>query len=212
MSRSEGSGDPAEDEPTVPAELAESWRTAEARLFGALLNGPDFYQAAVAVVGETVDRLRLLGPSTTALRNAAPTIGALVRDGLERGSPASRIDPELAGRAALAMRHREIVAEQASMRRAKLLAAARAEQLSWVVLEESGDRAGDPFLPYRRLEADATTGHALLVTADPDEDFRTCQHAVEVLRVDVENGRVGAPSNPSGGPFRCQGSDDRYVG
>lgn len=209
MSRSGDGGDLAHDEPTVPAELADSWRTAEAQLFGALLAGPVGYRGAVAMVGDTVDRLRRLGPSTVALLNAAPTIGALVREGLEEGSPTSRIDPELAGRAALAVRHREVVAEQASARRANLLAAARAGGVSWVVLEESGDSAGDPFMPYRRLEAHATTGQALLVTATPDDDFRTCQHAVEVLRVEVETGRIGAPGNPSGGPFRFQLSADR---
>jgi hypothetical protein len=209
MSECDDGGDLAEDDPAVPAELAESWRTAEAQLFEALLNGPDFYRGAVAIVGDIVDRLRRLGPSTTALLEAAPTAGELVRDGLQEGSTASRIDPELAGRAALAVRHREVVAEQASTRRAKLLAAARVGQLSWVVLEESGDWAGDPFMPYRRLEAHATTGQALLVTADPDDDFRTCQHAVEVLRVDLETGRVGAPGNRSGGPIRCGLSADR---
>lgn len=209
MSKSDHVGDPTEDEPAVPAELADSWRTAEAQLFGALLSGPDIYRSAIAVVADTVERLRRLGSSTVALRNAAPTIGALVRDVLEEASPARRIDPELIGRAALAVRHREVLAEQASARRSRLLAAARAGQLSWVVLEESGDWAGDPYLPYRRLEAHATTGQALLVTAAPDDEFRTCRHAVEVLRVDVETGQVGAADSPCGGTFRCQSSGDR---
>jgi hypothetical protein len=112
------------------------------------------------------------------------------------------------GRAALAVRHREVAAEQASARRVRLLAAARARQLSWVVLEESGDSAGDPFMPYRRLEAHATTGQALLVTASPDDDFRACQHAVERVRVDLHTGRVEAPGSPED-PFRCRLPADR---
>ena len=209
MFRSDDSGDLEEDEPTIPADMVDSWRTAEAQLFGALVEVPELYRGVVAMVGDTVDRLRRLGPSTGALLNAAPTIAALVRDGLEDGSPAGRIDPDLAGRAALAVRHREVIAEQGSARRVKLLAAARAGQRDWVVLEESGDWAGDPFLPYRRLEAHATTGQALLVTASPADDFRTCQHAVEVLRVDLDTGRVEEPATPDRGPFRCPVSADR---
>ena len=130
---------------------------AEAQLLGAMLELPDLYRDVVAMVGDTVDRLRRLGPSTarpaerradrrrTGPRRARGLAGRL-----------ARIDPDLVGRAALALRHREVAAEQASARRVRLLAAARAGQLSWVVLEESGDWAGDPFMPYRRLEADAT--------------------------------------------------------
>lgn len=209
MFRSDDARDPTEGEPTVPADMADSWRTAEAQLFGALLDVPELYRGVVAMVGDTVDRLRRLGPSTAALLTAAPTVAALVRSGLDDRSPAGRIDPDLAGRAALAVRHREVIAEQASARRVKLLAAARAGQLAWVVLEESGDWVGDPFMPYRRLEAHAGTGQALLVTASPADDFRTCQHTVEVLRVDLETGQVGAASSPGGGLFRCQVSADR---
>ena len=209
MFRPDDTGAQTNDEATVPADLAASWRSAETQLFGAVLELPDLYRHVVAMVGDTVDRLRRLGPSTAALLNAAPTVGALVSDSLEARGPAGRIDPDLVGRAALALRHREVAAEQASARRVRLLAAARAGQLSWVVLEESGDWAGDPFMPYRRLEADATTGQALLVTAGPDDDFRACQHAVQRLRVDVHTGRVEESGSPDGGLFRCRLPADR---
>lgn len=209
MRSSDADGDLTDDEPTVPAETAESWRRAETQLFAALLDGPELYRGVIAAVGDTVNRLRLLGPSTAALLTAAPTIGALVRDGLADHSPARRFDPELTGRAALAVRLREVVAEQASARRVKLLAAAREGQRAWVVLEESGDWAGDPFMPYRRLEAHATTGQALLVSAIPDDDFQTCQHTVEVQHVDLDSGRIGAPSGPGGGSVTCSESADR---
>ena len=68
------------------------------------------------------------------------------------------------------------------------------------MLEESGDWAGDPFTPYRRLEAHATTGQALLVTAVPDDDFRTCQHDVRAsCRVDLDTGRVERSRRPPRG-------------
>ena len=89
MCRSDDSGDLEEGEATVPADMADSWRTAEAQLFGALLEVPELYRGVLAMVGDTVDLLRRLGPSTGALLNAAPTIAALVRNGLEDGSAGS---------------------------------------------------------------------------------------------------------------------------
>lgn len=209
MLGSDEAGDGAAGEPTVPAAMADSWRSAEAQLFGAVLNVPELYRGVVSLVGDTVGRLRRLGPSTAALLDVAPGIGSMVRAGLDDHLPAGRIDPDLVGRAALAVRHREVIAEQASARRVGRLAAARADQLSWIVLEESGDWAGDLFAPYRRMEAEAASGHALLVTAAPDDEFRTVQHAVEVLQVDVETGRVAEPPDADVAPFRCRTAAER---
>lgn len=204
MFRSDESQGPAEDEPTVPAVTAASWRTAETQLFGALWNRPDLYRGVIVLVGATVDRLRALGTSRAALRDAAPTIGALVRDVLEQGAlSADGIDPDLVGRAALALRYREVAAERASVRRVELLAAARAGQLRWVVLEEAGDWAGDPYAPYRRLEAEAASGRALLVTTTPHDDFRTFQHTVEMVHIDLDTGRVEQARGTDEGRFRC---------
>jgi hypothetical protein len=123
----------------VPPATAASWRTAEAELFTSLLSRPDVYQGAIALVGATVDRLRPLGPTTRALLDAATTITTVVAAArvVDR-SAADRIDPDLVGRAALALRHREIMVEQAAERRLSLLADARATTAGWVVLEETG--------------------------------------------------------------------------
>jgi hypothetical protein len=214
MFRSEESeqqgGDLADAEPRVPAATAASWQTAETQVFTALLSRPDVYQSAIAVVGATVDRLRLLGPSTRALLDAAATITTVVGEArAERGWAADGIDPDLVGRAALALRHREVMVEQAATRRLNLLAAARATTVGWVVLEETGDRAGDPFAPYRRLEAHATTGQALLVTAVPDEDFRTSRHEVDMLSVDLHTGRIVAPTDRESDPGSHPSATDR---
>jgi hypothetical protein len=197
-------------EPPVSPVAAASWRTAEDQLFGPLANQPDLCRVVVVLVGDTLARLRRLGPSTAALNDAALTVTALVRDVQEQGGLAAHgIDPELVGRAALALRLREVVAEQATTRRLELLAAARAEQLPWVVLEESGDPAGDPWDPYRRLEAQTATGRVLLVRAVPDDDFRTCQHTVELLQLDLDTGRLEPPPGPDEAPFRCSIAADR---
>jgi hypothetical protein len=113
------------------------------------------------------------------------------------------------GHAALALRHREIVAEQASARRVRMLADARAGQLTWVVLEEAGDPAGDPMSPYRRLEAAPATGRAMLVTATPAEDFRTCLHCAQAGRVDLDTGRVDVPVETDEQPLRWPSAAER---
>lgn len=196
MSRSEESaqldGDLAADEPGVPAATVASWQAAEAQLFTALLSRPDLYQRVVVLVGATVDRLRQLGPSTQALLAAAAAIATVVREaGEQAGLPADAVDPDLVGRSALALRHREVVVEQAVARRLARLTAARSAGRDWVVLEEAGDSAGNPLAPYRRLEVHVATGRALLVTATPDDDFRTTHHDVETTYVDPETGRIG---------------------
>ena len=76
------------------------------------------------------------------------------------------------GLAALALRQREVAVAEVAHARVARLTAARAAGGGWVVLEESGDPAGSPFAPYRRLEAESESGRALLVRAEPDERFR----------------------------------------
>lgn len=198
------------EEPGVPARTAASWRTVETQLFTALLGRPDLYQSVIVVVSATVHRLRLLGSSTGALLDTAATITTLVREVREEGgSAADEVDPELIGGAALALRHREVVGEQAAARRLDLLGAARSAGRAWVVLEEAGDWAGDPFVPYRRIEAHAATGQALLVTATPDDDFRTSCHAVEVLCVALDTGGIEQSRGPSEIPHRHPSAADR---
>jgi hypothetical protein len=198
------------DEPVVPAETAALWRTVETRLFAALVSRPDLYRDVTMLVGTTVDRLRRLGPTTSALLEASATITALVHEVLEEsGLRSAEIHSDVVGRAALAMRHREVVGEQATARRRDLLAAARARGTDWVVLEEVGEREGDPLVPYRRLEAEAATGRALLVTATPDDDFRSSRHAVEELHVDLDTGVVEEARNPAQTPHRHSSADDR---
>lgn len=205
-------GDLPVDQAGVPAAVAASWRTAETQVFTALLGRPDLYQAVVALVGATVHRLRQLGPSTGALVAAAATITTSVREArADGGLAADEIDPDLVGRAALALRHREIVGEQAAARRRDLMAAARARGVGWVVLEEVGDWAGDPVVPYRRLEAHATTGHALLVTATPDDDFRASRHAVDVLFIDRDTGGIEQSRDHDNEPDTHPSAADREV-
>lgn len=179
------------DDPAVPLETAARWQQGEGRLYPAVTTRPDLYQRVVQLVRLTVDRLRGLGPSTGALLAASQRGPEFVAEVLaENGLSGYELDLELVAHAALAMRHREVAAEQAARGRLRLLAEGHRAGRSWVVLEERGVPAGDPFLPYTRLEAEVATGRALLVTASPDEEFRSVVHAVTPMRLDLDTGAV----------------------
>jgi hypothetical protein len=187
----DGAAPPAPDDARVPTLTAVSWQQAEAALYPAVMERPDLSQRVVLLVRRTVDRLRDAGPSTSALLAAADRGVELVADVLdESGISAAELDLDLVARAALAMRHREVRAEQALLRRLRLLDEGRRAGRSWVVLEEAGHFDGDPFLPYHRLEAEVATGRALLVSAAPDEDFREVSHTVTAVRLALDTGVV----------------------
>jgi hypothetical protein len=114
----QAAGPPNGDRAGVPEPSAASWRQAESELFSGLLQRPDVYEEVVALVGATVDRLRGLEPTAAALLEAADTVAALVRELAEqRGRAAPGADPLLLGRAALAVRHREVVAHAVAAHR-----------------------------------------------------------------------------------------------
>jgi hypothetical protein len=198
-----------DDEP-VPLVLTSSWDQAEAKLYPAVTTRPDLYQRVLTIVARTVERLRGLGPSTGALLAAAERGPDLVAEVMaEHGLSASELDLDLLARAALAMRHREVSAEQAARRRLRRVAEARRAGHRWVVVEERGAREGDPFMPYQRLEVEVATGRALLVTARGDDEFREVLHAVEELQVDLATGAVDEPAGGSVAPSSHPGLAER---
>lgn len=198
------------DDGPVPMQLAASWDQAEAKLYPAVTTRPDLYQRVLTIVRLTVDRLRTLGASTGALLSAAEQGPALVTEVMgEAGLSAYELDLDLLARAALAMRHREVAAEQAARRRLRLVAKAHRAGLAWVVLEEKGYAEGDPFVPYTRLEVEVATGRALLVTTRADEDFRSVLHGVEELRLDLATGAVEEAEDAGAATVLHPGARDR---
>lgn len=184
-------GAPDTDDGPVPTLLAASWQQAEARLYPSVLERPDLYQRIVRLVRATADHLRLLGPGTSALVAAAgrgPELVAAVVD--DTGIPATELDLELVARAALAQRYRELRGEQTVRRRLRRIEEARAAGDTWVVVEETGDAAGDPFLPYTRFEVATATGRGLLVSASPDEEYRAVVHQIRRVRLDLTTGEL----------------------
>ncbi len=175
------------EEVPPPPERVTGWRQAEAQLFGSVHMSPELYQAAVTWVRHVVDALRAEGDSWAVLARAHARVGSLASAAVTSG-----LDPAMVGRAALAIRHREVEAVQAARGRVLLLDAGRAAGRQWVVLEERGATSGDLFAPYRRLEAEVGTGRVLLVTAEPDETMSRCVHAVQEARMNPASGYLHA--------------------
>ncbi len=138
------------------------------------------------MLAATTDRLRAEAGSTAALLAAQSDKDAMTGVVLELGNSLGvALDTSQAtqiGLAALAIRQREVAVAEVAHARVARLTAARAAGGGWVVLEESGDPAGSPFAPYRRLEAESESGRALLVRG----------RAGRALRVDGAPGRPGA--------------------
>jgi hypothetical protein len=182
---------PAVDDEPVPPALLASWQQAETAAYSTVTERPDLYERVIQLVRRTADHLRLLGGGTSALVAAAergPQLVAAVVD--DTGISSGDMDPDVIARAALALRYREVRGEQAALRRLHRLAEGRSAGQAWVVVEETGSAEGDPFLPYSRIEVEASTGRAVLVTTLPDDDFRGVVHQVRALRLDLGTGAV----------------------
>jgi len=189
-----GPGDPQPREPGVPPSVLRSWDEAEARLFPLVMAQPELYKQALGMVRQVIARLRETCPDLPALLAAHERGEDLVAD-LDNDTAAAvpGIRPALIASAACAMRYREIVALMAAQGRLAALARARAQGLSWAVLEESGQADRAPYVPYQRVEAEVGSGRAVVVSIGPDETLSRAVYRLEEGQVDVTSGalRIG---------------------
>jgi hypothetical protein len=174
--------------PQVPAAVLRSWDQAEARLFPLVMARPDAYERALHMIADLAARLRDTCPDVPALL-AAHERGA---DLVTEESPG--VGPELVAAAACAMRYREIVTTGAARRRLAALARARDQGLEWAVVEENGDPARAPYIPYQRVEAHVRSGRAVIVSVEPDETLTGAVHRLDAADLDLATGglRTGA--------------------
>ncbi len=202
MSETEGVRDPgpAPDARQAASELLRLWTAAAERAFAGSAHQPDIYLRTTRLVGAVAQRLRESGRGLEPLVVAWAEHRELVRRVVESSEllTSDGLDVEAVAGAAFAMRYREALEEVTLDDRLAALAQA-APGAGWLVLEESGYRPGDPFVPYRRLEVDPATGRALLVTTRPDETFTACVHTVERGRIDLETGRLASGEPGDGG-------------
>ena len=161
----------------VPPQTAAAWKQGEERLYLAALTDVGLYQRVLAPGAH-----HRRPPARPWFRHAGTAGRGRAGCGARRRWPRVAKAGALSGRRPTSSprpRSRcgtaSCVAEQVGRRRLAALDDARGRGETWAVLEESGEPAGDPFLPYRRLEVDVATGRALLVSATPDDEFGRCR-------------------------------------
>ncbi len=174
--------------PGVPVAVLRSWDQAEAKLFPLVMARPDIYERALRMIADLAARLRDTCPDVPALLAAHGRGGDLVTE------PSPGIGPELVAAAACAMRYREIVTTGAARRRLAALALARDQGLKWAVIEENGDLARAPYIPYQRVEAHVPSGRAVIISVEPDETLTGAVHRIDAADLDLATGglRAGA--------------------
>jgi hypothetical protein len=180
--------------PDVPLAVLRSWDEAEARLFPLVMARPDLYQQAVSMISQLAARLRETCPDLAALIAEHERGGDLATRELGGGQDIG-IQPELVAAAACAMRYRELMAAQAAQGRLAALARAREQGLTWVVVEETGSADRAPYVPYQRVEAEVSSGRAVVVSIEPDETLSRAVHRLDECRIDLVTGglEVGEP-------------------
>jgi hypothetical protein len=181
--------------PQVPAAVLRSWDQAEAKVFPLVMARPDVYERALRMIADLATRLRDTCPDVPALLAAHERGADLVTE------PPAGIAPELVAAAACAMRYREIVTTGAAQRRLAALARARDQGLEWTVVEENGDPARAPYIPYQRVEAHVRSGRAVIISVEPDETLTGAVHRIDAADLDLATGtlRPGAELGSYGG-------------
>jgi hypothetical protein len=187
--------DPAEPSagPLVPSSVLRSWDEAEARLFPLIMAQPEVYELALGLVRQLVERLRETCPELRDLLAAHERGADLIADVSPAGVPGVR--PEVLAAAACAMRYRELVALITARRRVAALDRARADGLTWAVIEESGSPDRAPYVPYQRVEAEVGSGRAVIVSIGPDETLSRAVYRLDAGEVDAASGalHIGDP-------------------
>ena len=179
-----GPGAAATGASQVPAAVLRSWDHAEAKLFPLVMARPDVYERALRMIADLGARLRETCPDVPALLAAHERGAGLVTE------PSAGIGPELVAAAACAMRYREIVTAGAAQRRLAALARARDQGLEWTVVEENGDPALAPYVPYQRVEAHVRSGRAVIVSVEPDETLTSAVHRIDAADLDLTTGTL----------------------
>jgi hypothetical protein len=198
-----GPGGPPPPVPGVPSAVLRSWDEAEARLFPLVMAQPELYQQALGAIQRLLEWQRATCQDLPALLVAHERGGDLLDDA---GVPGvSGIRPALIAAAACATRYRELVAELAAAARLEALARARAQGVSWTVVEENGQPERAPYVPYQRVEAEPATGRAVIVSIGPDETLNRAVYRLDAGQIDLASGilRIGDPLGSYLDPAEC---------
>jgi hypothetical protein len=199
-------------------QLGPQWAAVSSNAFAGMAESPERYAAAARLVGAWLDRLRGAAPAVDGAdaaecdedhdEGAQAVAAALLGAWDERESadvaagltlPLTATERDALTAAAFAIRYGEVTGWLAARRRRQSMARATAQtgrtRSDWLVLDEAGDPAGDPFIAYRRLEVDPVTGSGVLVETRPDDDFTGVVHVVQLVSVDPASGELTADNS-----------------
>jgi hypothetical protein len=231
--------EPASGAPDTPQVrlhlLGPQWMAMAEEAFAGVTQSPERYVAAGRWVAAWLDRLRALPPGRAAHlepgsqddveeRDAAAAAALLdawdSRESADSGAPVPLTAGERAAltAAAFAIRYAEVADWLAARRRRRAMTAARsaagasANGPRWLVLDEAGDPAGDPFITYRRLEVDPETGSGVLVETRPDDRFTGVIHQVRTALVDPNTGELIIDDKSRSWEFHSAGERESLVG
>lgn len=173
---------------------SRQWAAATEHAFASITDRPDVYQLTIRIVGALAEKLRVRCRDLAQLDEAWAHRHELLDETLNSDAQLTinGLEPETVLGAAFGLHERTAAETTAADKRAELISQSRPGD-TWITLEESGFSAGDPFVPYRRLEANANTGDAILVTTQPDETMSACIHLVQDLTIDLSTGHLGTP-------------------
>lgn|SRR5690625_259719 len=173
---------------------SQQWAAATERAFASITERPDVYQLTTRIVGALAKKLRVRCRDLAQLDEAWAHRYELLEETLNSDVQLTidGLEPEIVLGAAFGLHERTAAETTAADKRADLISQSQPGD-AWITLEESGFSAGDPFAPYRRLEANVMTGNAILVTTQPDETMSACVHFVQDLTIDLSTGHLGTP-------------------
>jgi hypothetical protein len=167
--------------PAEHAELARRLRSAEDRLYPIAMVDADRYERALRLVGVLARELSHTCATLDELAMAQPRARArLAVIARTEGIPLTGLDTELVVDAALSQRFRELLSEQATELRQRLVADARAAGAQWAVLEEP-DEAAWGAGSARWVETHVTTGALMIRSVDADARTGQPAYRLEVL-------------------------------
>lgn len=183
-------GPPGGGPVAAPAATLRSWDLAEARLFPLVMARPHDYERSLTLVRGIAGWLRETCLDLPALLAACERGAALADDAgvrLDRGDLIG-LPVELIAAAACAMRYREMSAADAARGRREALERASAAGEDWAVVEEAGDPARAPYLPYQRTEVHVPSGRALIISIEPDETLSGAVWRIDEATMDAGTG------------------------
>lgn len=179
-------------------EIVRTWQQAENRLYPVATVRPDLYETCVGIVRKLADHLSSV-PDVDALVTTytnSDRDAELTAAGVDLAALPPEVELGMVRDAGYQVRSRELSGREST--EATLASIQRAKNAGErvAVIWRRGENELWP--PYRRVDMDLGTGHAVAVITEMDPDTMTPSYSVEGLALDPESGEPveEAPLSP----------------